>query len=119
MFLYCCSYRFSVLEWCMADSLLAQIRRRRLQLSLKQNDMYMRAGISRQQYHRIEKMGNPRLDTLELIAIGLNAELKLIPKEHLDAVNKLLDTARYHTASHDLHADELTNLVDDPWNGLL
>lgn len=112
MSLYCCSYRFSVLEWCMADSLLAQIRRRRLQLSLKQNDMYMRAGISRQQYHRIEKKGNPRLETLELIAIGLNAELKLIPKEHLEEVNKLLVTATPHT-------DELISLVDDPWKGLL
>ncbi len=42
------------------------------------------------QYHRIENKGNPRLDTLELIAQGLNTELMLVPKEHVEAVKKLL-----------------------------
>ena len=102
----------------MADSLLAQIRRRRLQLSLKQNDMYMRAGISRQQYHRIEKKGNPRLETLELIAIGLNAELKLIPKEHLEEVNKLLGTTT-DAELLEANSEDLASLVDDPWKNLL
>lgn len=102
----------------MADRLLAQIRRRRLQLSLKQNDMYMRAGISRQQYHRIEKMGNPRLETLELIAIGLNAELKLIPKEHLAAVNKLLGTTT-DAELLEANSEDLASLVEDPWKDLL
>ena len=102
----------------MADTLLAQIRRRRLQLSLKQNDMYMRAGISRQQYHRIEKKGNPRLETLELIAIGLNAELKLIPKEHLEEVNKLLGTTT-DAELLEANSEELASLVEDPWKDLL
>lgn len=101
----------------MKDSLLAQIRRRRLQLSLKQNDMYMRAGISRQQYHRIEKMGNPRLETLELIAIGLNAELKLIPKEHLAEVNKLLGSA--DAELFEANSEDLVSLVEDPWKDLI
>ncbi len=102
----------------MAVALLEQIKRRRLQLSLKQNDMYMRAGISRQQYHRIEKMGNPRLQTLELIAIGLNAELKLIPREHLAEVNKLLGL----TADAELfeaNSEDIASLVEDPWKNLL
>jgi len=102
----------------MADSLLAQIRRRRLQLSLKQNDMYMRAGISRQQYHRIEKMGNPRLDTLELIAIGLNAELKLIPREHLAEVNKLLGQTE-DAELLEANSEDLASLVEEPWKDLV
>lgn len=65
----------------MMGSLLQQIKKRRLALGLKQNDMMLRVGISRQQYQRLESKGNPRLDTLELIAKGLNSELMLIPKE--------------------------------------
>lgn len=103
----------------MADPLLTQIRQRRLQLSLKQQDMYMRVGISRQQYHRIEHKGNPRLDTLELIAQGLNAELLLIPKEHVAAVKKLLATNLVHDELVAEQADEQTSLVDDPWQNLL
>jgi transcriptional regulator with XRE-family HTH domain len=99
--------------------LLAQIKRRRLQLSLKQQDMYMRVGISRQQYHRIENKGNPRLDTLELIAQGLSAELMLIPKEHVAAVNKLMEKTAIGTVSNDNNADEFSSLVDDPWKGLI
>ncbi len=53
---------------------------------MKQHDMYMRIGISRQQYQRLERQGNPRLDILELIALGLNSELMLIPKDKKDAV---------------------------------
>jgi len=103
----------------MADSLLTQIRRRRLQLLLKQQDMYMRVGISRQQYHRIENKGNPRLDTLELIAQGLNAELMLIPKEHVEAVKKLLEKDQANRELVDEQTDEQSSLVDDPWQNLL
>ena len=39
--------------------------------------------MSRQQYQRLESKGNPRLDTLELIANGLNSELLLVPNEKL------------------------------------
>src|SRR5690606_42071246 len=67
-------------------SLLHQIKNRRTTLGLKQNDMMLRIGVSRQQYQRLESKGNPRLDTLELIAKGLNSELLLIPKEKLSKV---------------------------------
>ncbi len=70
-------------------SLLHQIKQRRLALGLKQNDMRLRAGLSRQQYQRLEAKGNPRLDTLELIAMGLNSELMQIPKKRLGAVMAL------------------------------
>ncbi|WP_395342833.1 helix-turn-helix domain-containing protein [Ningiella sp. W23] len=52
--------------------------------------MMLRVGISRQQYQRLESKGNPRLDTLELVAQGLKSELLLIPQEKLDAVLALL-----------------------------
>lgn len=59
--------------------LLEQIKQRRLQLDLKQSDMWLRVGVSRQQYQRLESQGNPRLNTLELIALGLESELLLTP----------------------------------------
>ena len=60
--------------------LLEQLKKRRIALGLKQNDMMLRIGISRQQYQRLESKGNPRLDTLDLIAKGLKSELMLIPQ---------------------------------------
>ena len=75
----------------MMRSLLQQLKKRRLALSLKQNDMMLRVGSSRQQYQWLESKGNPRLDTLELIAKGLNSELMLIPKEKLSAVLEALE----------------------------
>ena len=68
------------------NSLLEQIKKRRIALKLKQHDMMLRVGISRQQYQRLETKGNPRLDTLELVAKGLKSELLLIPQEKLNAV---------------------------------
>lgn len=75
----------------MANSILQQIKQRRLALGLKQNDMMLRVGVSRQQYQRLEAKGNPQFDTLELIAKGINSELMLIPKEKLGAVIALLE----------------------------
>lgn len=74
------------------NTLLEQLKKRRLDLSLKQNDMMLRIGVSRQQYQRLESKGNPRLNTLELIAKGLNSELMLIPKEKLAAVVAVLES---------------------------
>ena len=73
------------------NTLLQQLKKRRLDLGLKQNDMMLRVGVSRQQYQRLESKGNPRLDTLELIAKGLNSEIMLIPKEKLGAVLAVLE----------------------------
>lgn len=99
----------------MADSLLQQLKKRRVMLGLKQNDMMMRIGVSRQQYNRLESTGNPQLDTLELIARGLNCELLLIPKEKLRAVMDVLEGVE-----PDLPAElkQMKSLSDDPWQNI-
>jgi hypothetical protein len=51
-------------------------------LGLPQKDMLLQAGMTRQQYNRLETKGNPRLDNLELLPI---------PKEKLVAVKELLE----------------------------
>jgi len=103
-------------------NLLQQIKNRRLALKLKQNDMLMRVGISRQQYQRLEAKGNPRLDTLELIAKGLNSDVMLIPKEKLNAVLAVLENDGNNTSlphKQSDHSAKQKKLSDDPWKGLL
>lgn len=90
--------------------LLKQIKNRRIELGLKQQDMKLCIGISRQQYQKLESNGNPRLDTLELVIKGLASELMLIPREKVDAVKELLDS--------DINKND-ENIEDDPWKGLL
>lgn len=97
----------------MKHSLLQQLKKRRLKLGLKQNDMMLRMGISRQQYQRLEAKGNPRLETLELVAKGLNSELMLIPKEKLSAVRAVLESDISEPQ------DQKKDLSEDPWQGLL
>ena len=106
--------------------LLQQLKERRLELGLKQSDMKMRVGVSRQQYQQLESKGNPRLNTLELIAIGLNSEIMLIPKEKLNAVLVVLESENTDswysslakgTSSSD--TNEENDLSADPWKGLL
>lgn len=104
--------------------LLEQIKKRRKVLAFKQHDMLLRVGMSRQQYQRLETRGNPRLDTLELVASGLNSELLLIPLEKLNTVLAVLaDDATASTESGqsgDESGHELsTSFEDDPWQGLL
>ncbi len=99
-------------------SLLKQLKRRRIALGLKQHDMMLRIGISRQQYQRLESKGNPRLNTLELIAKGLNSTLMLIPEEKVRLVEALLenDAALPVTSKHkDLKEDDENSLASDPW----
>lgn len=91
-------------------NILKQLKARRLALGLKQHDIPMRAGMSRQQYQRLESKGNPRLETLALLAESLNCELMLIPKEKIAAVEAVL--------SEDERA-ALETLVLNPWQGLL
>ena len=81
----------------------------------------LRTGISRQQYQRLESKGNPGLDTLELIAKGLNSELLLIPKEKLAAVRAALESEVSETdrLAKRLQDKENEILSDDPWKGLL
>lgn len=101
-------------------SLLQQIKKRRLALGLKQNDMLLQSGISRQQYQHIESKGNPRLDTLDLIAQGLNSEVVLVPKEKLAAVEAILNASAHDHDEHAIsEAEAHKALSDDPWKGIL
>ena len=100
----------------------------------------LRVGVSRQQYQRLELKGNPRLDTLELIAKGLNSELMLIPKEQLNAVQAVLEREPSATneqpsamkekpsgvnegtaqkSTRQLQDGAKKSLSDDPWQDLL
>jgi len=89
-------------------------------MGLKQHDMTMRIGISRQQYQRLESKGNPRLDTLELIAKGLNSELLLVPHEKVNAVRALLAEGEDgSTKVSQLENKNTKLLTEDPWQGLL
>jgi transcriptional regulator with XRE-family HTH domain len=103
----------------MTDRLLQQLKKRRKALGLKQSDMMMRIGVSRQQYQRLEAKGNPRLDTLELIAKGLNGELMLIPKEKVSAVIAVLESVETEREPGQTMAREKKSLSDDPWQDLL
>ncbi|MFN2355795.1 MAG: helix-turn-helix transcriptional regulator [Desulfopila sp.] len=98
--------------------ILEQLKKRRKLLGLRQQDMLLQAGMTRQQYNRLETKGNPRLDTLELLAKGLGMELLLIPKEKLAAVKKLLEE-KTEDESADRNATEDRALSDDPWQGIL
>lgn len=93
----------------MVYSLLKMMKTLRQQRGLKQSDMEKRIGMTRQQYQRLEAKGNPRLETLELIASGLNSELMIIPKEKLLLVHAILNndlTLLTETTTLDNHSIE-------------
>ena len=90
--------------------ILKQLKKRRLELGFKQKDMMLRIGFPRQQYQHLESKGNPRLNTLELIAQGLNCKLMLIPKEKVSTVNAVLENTKNEQDKH---------LLKDPWQDLL
>lgn len=94
------------------SNLLDQLKTRRLALGYKQKDMPLLVGMTRQQYNRIETCGNPSLNTLQLLANGLNSQLMLIPKERLAEVKALL-------ANETQPSQPKISLADDPWQGLL
>ena len=102
--------------------LLDQLKQRRLALNLKQKDMMLRVGVSRQQYQRLESQGNPRLNTLELIAQGLKSELMLIPTEKLLRVKQLLqedDSSSPTSPSGPAIGSDENDLSINPWQGML
>lgn len=102
--------------------LLEQLKKRRLALNLKQKDMMLRIGVSRQQYQHLESKGNPRLNTLELIAKGLKSELMLIPTEKLNLVKEILenDTLSSPTLKNQSSKQSEENtLSNDPWKNML
>jgi transcriptional regulator with XRE-family HTH domain len=99
-----------------------QLKKRRKALSLKQEDMMLRVGMSRQQYQRLESKGNPRLDTLELIAKGLKMEVMLIPQEKLRDVQDFLASKKIMGGRVALTAKGSVikpSPEDDPWGDLL
>lgn len=97
------------------NALLSQMKAKRKAMGFRQEDMATRVGMSRQQYQRLEQKGNPRLDTLELMAKGLQSELVLIPREKLGLVRQLLG-ANTHDA---VGVAEDAPLYDDPWRDIL
>ena len=99
--------------------LLEQLRARRKNLGLKQRDMQMRVGMSRQQYQRLETRGNPRLDTLELLAKGLESELLLVPGESLRAVRRLLEGESGDESTMATQGGDGNPVEEDPWEGVL
>ena len=104
------------------ESLLQQLKKRRIDLNLRQKDMMLRIGISRQQYQQLESRGNPRLGTLELIAKGLNSELILIPKEKLSEVCAVLERENFEPGNKPTKGSqdkESKSLSDNPWQDLL
>ena len=98
-------------------SIHTQLKQQRTKLGFKQSDMLMRVGISRQQYQQIESKGNPRLNTLELIAEGLNCQLMLIPKDKILQVQAILDDKVLDTQTGNQNHDQ--HLIDNPWQTLL
>lgn len=75
--------------------------------------------MSRQQYQRLESGGNPRLETLELIAKGLNSEIMLIPQDKVRAVEAVLSGSDLFPAVGEGDKNRGYSLADDPWKGLL
>ncbi len=94
------------------NNLHNQIKNQRKKLGFNQENMANLIGMARQQYQRLESKGNPRLDTLELIAKGLKMELMLIPKDKVRAIKEILDETS--TLSPENGRQE-----NDPWKGLL
>ncbi|MBL7251242.1 helix-turn-helix transcriptional regulator [Alloalcanivorax sp. C16-2] len=107
-------------------SLRQQIKQRRKALGLRQEDMGQRIGMLRQQYQYLEAKGNPRLDTLELVAKGLDSEVMLIPREKLLEVRALLDgkllDGKGRLTQSEVYGQvgkPTLSIVEDPWAGLL
>ena len=82
----------------------------------------MRIDISRQQYQQLEAKGNPRLDTLKLLAQGLNSELMLIPKEKMSVILTVLENNEGNLPTEHLLPNENQQKItvsEDLWKGLL
>ena len=97
------------------NNLHNQIKTRRKELGFNQEDMANLIGMARQQYQRLESKGNPRLDTLELIAKGLKMELMLIPKDKVRTIKNILD----NVPAHPTLPQEQVRQESDPWKDLL
>ncbi|MCF6203905.1 MAG: helix-turn-helix domain-containing protein [Methylococcaceae bacterium] len=92
-----------------------QIKKRRKELGFNQEELANLIGMARQQYQRLESKGNPRLDTLALIAKGLKMELMLIPKDKVRTIKNILDNVPAHPTLPQEHVRQESN----PWKDLL
>ncbi len=98
-------------------SILEQIKNRRNQLGFKQADMFMRIGMSRQQYQKLESQGNPRLDTLEMIVKGMKSNLLLVPDEKISKVLEILEADSSQVYTNKNQSEKFSH--SDPWKGIL
>jgi predicted transcriptional regulator len=75
----------------MIDSILSkELRSRRSDLKLTQQDVAKRSGLLQTNYSKIEQgKTDPRFSTLQDIARALSLELMLVPTELVDTVNSL------------------------------
>ena len=106
------------------QKLLNQLKARRKELAYTQGDMYQRTGISRQQYQRIESKGNPRLDTLQAIAFGLEGDVVFVPKDKLPHIQELLklSDAEFQEKLNEervLREERASYTSESPWKGVL
>ena len=101
------------------ESVLNQIRERRKALGLKQHQMLMRIGMPRQQYQQLETKGNPRLDTLELVAKGLGCDVMLVPKDKSKAVELALEGRAADGQPRPPETKGGKHPYDDPWEDIL
>ena len=95
-----------------------QLKQRRKQLGLKQEDMLMLVGMARQQYQRLESAGNPQLNNLELVAQGLKLELMLIPQEKLQIVKAILEGSKYADLQMESTQEVVNTLAENPWQNI-
>ncbi len=104
----------------MKGSLLKQFKKRRTDLGFKQHDTMLRVGMARQQYQQLESKGNPRLNTLELVARGLKGSLMFIPQEKLKEVCATLEMGSGPEPNEETQKGSKGNdLADDPWANIL
>lgn len=88
-----------------AKDIVRQLRQYRLAHSLSQQDMYMKIGMSQQQYQRVEAGQDVRLSTLLRILEGLGLTLMLVPNQMVNTVEKILteenDSTEKKLPTHD------------------
>jgi len=75
------------------DTIYQQIKKRRMDLNLLQGDFKKLIGMSQTQYQRIESGGNLKLHTLQRVLKALKLNILLIPKEKMDFLEHLFDSA--------------------------
>lgn len=97
--------------------LLDQIASRRNRLRLNVSAMPNCTGLTRQQYDKIEKGGNPSLSTLEKIAEGLGAELVLVPADIAEEVLRLIAERELESSGQGDLSDSAVRFcqVIEPW----